>query len=242
MTALVGPQAAYAGKADDTLNVAFKTEITGRDRFFDLTVATSIITPHVWDHLLYADPITAEIKLGLATSYKVIDAVTMEFELRKGVKFHDGSDFDADDVVYTLNFAADPKNKIRNRSAVKWIKNAEKLGSHKIRLNFKAPNSVATQFLAQDLNIVPDGYYDNGIGRNNVDPVGTGPYKITKTDPGKSYLLERFDNHYEGSPKGKPSIGKIHVRIIPETTTQIAEVMVAAWTGCMSFRSSILSQ
>ena len=56
----------------------------------------------------YRDPKTNEYKGQLATAWKQVDDKTLEFELRQGVKFHNGEEFDADDVVYTLNFVAEP--------------------------------------------------------------------------------------------------------------------------------------
>ncbi len=57
----------------------------------------------VWDTLIYRDPETFQLKPLLATSWKYVDDTTLEFELRPGVTFQDGSPFTADDVVYTVN-------------------------------------------------------------------------------------------------------------------------------------------
>lgn len=62
-----------------------------------------------------------EVVPDLAESFKVVDATTLEFRLRKGVKFQDGSDFNADDVKFTLERVADEKNAAPNRSKVATI-------------------------------------------------------------------------------------------------------------------------
>ena len=62
-----------------------------------------------------------EIVPDLAESFAVVDPTTLEFKLRKGVKFQDGSDFTADDVKFTIERVADEKNASPNRSKVATI-------------------------------------------------------------------------------------------------------------------------
>ena len=58
---------------------------------------------HGWDTLVYRNPDTFKLEPLLATEWKQVDPTTIDFTLRPGVKFHDGSPLTADDVVYTLN-------------------------------------------------------------------------------------------------------------------------------------------
>src|SRR3546814_17800114 len=91
------------------------------DPYFNNVRIGVIIAANVWDTLLYRDPLTNEYKGQLAKSWKQVDDKTLEFELREGIKFHNGEEFDADSVVYTLNFVADPKNKSTTQQNVRWI-------------------------------------------------------------------------------------------------------------------------
>ena len=216
---------AMAGKDDDTLNVALELEMTNLDSYYETAGSVHVIKPHIWDGLLYVDPVSLEVKPSLAKSYKFIDNLTVEFELEKNIKFHDGTDFDADDVVYTLNWVANPDNKVKQKNAVEWLSSAEKIDQFNVRVHFKEPNPVALQFFAGYLMIYPEGIYDNGTSVMNEKPVGTGPYMVTSLTPGKEYILKRFDGYFKNSPKGIPAIQNINIRIIAETTTQIAEVM-----------------
>src|SRR5436190_16623383 len=97
---------AAAGKKDDTLVWATDRDNPIADPFYLNTRELVVIGHHVWDTLVIIDPKTAEIKPLLATKWKWVDATTLEFELRKGVKFHSGREMDADDVVYTFNHAS----------------------------------------------------------------------------------------------------------------------------------------
>ena len=92
-----------------------------------------VIGHTAWDGLLFRDLDTGEFKPLLATGYKWVDNVTLEFDLRDDVVFHDGSSFDADDVVYTVNHVSNKDNGVLTFKNVNWMKNAEKLGSHKVK-------------------------------------------------------------------------------------------------------------
>jgi peptide/nickel transport system substrate-binding protein len=56
-------------------------------------------------------------------------------------------------------------------------------------------------------------------------PVGAGPYKITKVEPGVSVDFERFEDYWAGSPKGKPAIRKMSLRFVPDATTEMTELL-----------------
>jgi peptide/nickel transport system substrate-binding protein len=56
-----------------------------------------------------------------------------------------------------------------------------------------------------------------------LKPVGTGPYKVTEVEPGRHFVLEKYDGYHD-SPKGQPKIGKVDIRTIPDVNTQMAEL------------------
>ncbi len=225
MLFVFGIQSGHAGKKDDTLNVGTKTELGNVDKFFNANRTGMLVQRLFTDGLLYTDPVTLEIKPALATSWKWINPKLMEFELRKGVKFHDGSEMTADDVVYTLNYVSDPAIKTKG-SYLKNIDHVEKLNAFKVRIHMKEPYPLMPNRLAGGISIYKKGCYDkNGSLSQNINPNGTGPYRLTKILDGKGFAFEKFDNYYKDSPKGQPSIGKIVIRIIPEINTQIAEVL-----------------
>jgi len=146
---------AHAGKSDDTLNVAIDRELESIDNYYNTAREGIVISRMVWDALLYRDPKTNEYLPNLATAYKWVDSKTLEFDLRKGVKFHNGEKFDADDVVFTLNYIADPKNGAKPARNVNWWQKAEKLGDYKVRLNLKKEFPAALEFLSGPLVIYP---------------------------------------------------------------------------------------
>jgi peptide/nickel transport system substrate-binding protein len=216
---------ALAGKSDDTLNAAFAAEPEPLDNYKIAGREGLILARHVFDGLLYKDLDTGEIKPALAKAWRFADPMTMEFDLREGVTFHNGAKLTADDVVYTLNSVVDPKYGARYRIAVDWIDKVEKIADDKVRIRMSKPFAGAVEMLADALSIYPQAYFKEvGSAGMAAKPVGTGPYRLVEMAPGTRYVFERFDDHYAGSPKGKPAIKRIVVRTIPEMNTQYAEL------------------
>ena len=217
---------ALADKASNSVKFAYDQVPENIDPFFNNMRAGVILGQHIWDTLIYRDPATNEYKGQLATSWKQIDDKTLEFELRKGVKFHDGSDFTADDVVYTLNFVAKPESRVTTQANVNWIDKAEKLGDYKVRLTTKQTFPAAIEYLAGPVVIHSAKYYEKvGPKGMNEKPIGTGPFKVTNHAIGKSVSLERNADYFKDGPKPVPKVAKVEFRWIPDRQTQMAEVL-----------------
>jgi peptide/nickel transport system substrate-binding protein len=228
------PQMAEAGKKDDTLVWATDRENSITDSNYLNTRELVIIGSLIYDRLVHLDD-KYEPQPLLATAWTWVNDTTLDLDIRKGVKFHSGKELDADDVIYTLSFLINKENGALSYSYVSYIKTAEKLDSHKVRLHFEKPFPTALIFLAGVPNIMAKGHYDNAPvkpdGKKDFGAVpgnGTGPYKIAEIKPGESILMEKNTQYWDGSPKGKPSIGKIKFRTIKDSNTRLAEVMTGA--------------
>ena len=103
----VAPSAVQAQKAADTLRILFLDAVPNIDMYFNSQRTGLILAHQAWDMLVHRDPATFEIKPALATDWKLSDT-SLDLNIRKGVKFHDGSALTADDVVYTIAMASDP--------------------------------------------------------------------------------------------------------------------------------------
>src|SRR5688572_6006684 len=86
------------------LRMALAAEPSSMDPHFHNLTPNNALTSHVFERLVQFDPKMTPIP-GLATSWKTIDDNTWEFKLRPGVKWHDGSPFTADDVIFTMERA-----------------------------------------------------------------------------------------------------------------------------------------
>jgi peptide/nickel transport system substrate-binding protein len=196
------------------------------DPYFNNTRLGVIVGQHVWDTLIYRDPRTGDYKGQLATRWKWIDDKTLEFDLRRGVKFHNGATFNADDVVYTLNFIAKPENKVVNQQYVGWIAGAEKLDDYKVRLITKQPFPAALEYLAYYIVIHPHAYHAAaGPAGMSEKPIGTGPFRVVEHARGKGMRLERNPDYFPDSPKARPAIDKLEIRYVPDRQTQTAELI-----------------
>src|ERR671933_767751 len=224
LTAFATP--APAAKRDNSIRFAYDQLVENIDPYFNSGRLGVIVAHQVWDTLIYRDPKTNAYKGQLATAWRQIDDCTLEFDLRQGVKFHNGQEFTADDVVYTLNFVAKPENKVITQQNVDWIDHAEKLDAYRVRVVAKKPFPAAIEYLAGPVVIHPHEYYSKvGPKGMNEKPVGSGPYRIAQHVPGKLILLERNPDYFKDGPKPAPKVPRVEIRIIPDRQTQVAELL-----------------
>ncbi len=232
VVAALGAGPALAGKSNDTLVWATDREADVALPYYNNIRELVIIAHAVWDTLVDRDTKTFRYGPSLATSWKWVDNTTIDFTLRKGVIFHDGSSFEADDVVGTLNHVSRADSGVLTKRNVSWIKGAQKLSKYKVRIHLKEPFPAAMEFISMALPIMPSEIWQTAkkdakgkIDYATIDEIGTGPYKIAKVVPGESITMEANRNYWAGSPKGKPEIGTVIFKTVPDTEAQIAQIL-----------------
>lgn len=220
------PSLARAQKAADTLRIQFVDAVPNVDMYFNSQRTGLILAHQAWDMLVERDPATFEIKPSLATDWKFVGDNQLDLNIRQGVKFHDGSSLSADDVVYTINMATDPMSKVATASNYAWIDKAEKTGDFAVSIKMKKPTPAALEYLAMVTPIHPKAYREK-VGPDGfaAKPIGAGPYKIVKNDQGKQVLYERFEDYWQGSPKGRPAIKTLDVRFVPDLATEVTNLL-----------------
>ncbi|MGE3646660.1 MAG: ABC transporter substrate-binding protein [Beijerinckiaceae bacterium] len=219
---------AAAQKSKDTLRVGVYQPISVVDGVFDPHPQTNLMDRMVFDFLLTYDADQRKYMPGLAESWKRIDPLTMEFKLRKGVKFHDGSEFDADDVVYSFDFVTDPNVKFRFKDTTYGnIDKATKIDKYTVRVKTKKPFAAFESRLANSPPIFPSDYHSKLEAKNffGRKPIGTGPYKAVEVTPSR-VVLEKNPEYKHGN-SGKPAgkIGRIEIAHVPDAQTQVARMM-----------------
>lgn len=218
--AVLGP-AAQAQKSNDTLRVTWRDAVPDVDPYRNALRTGLIVAHEAWDMLVYRDPETFKIVPALATSWVLSDPTTLDFTLRPGVKFHNGDPFSADDVVYTFNtIINDPKTSVPGNFA--FIARAEKLGDLKVRVKLKTVFPAALEYFAMTLPIYPKAYREKvGPSEYSQKPIGTGPYRITRVNGSSEIDMERFEDHYKDSPKGRPAVKYLKINQVLDAAGEL---------------------
>src|SRR4030088_1824169 len=216
---------ALAQKSADTLRITWRDAIPDVDPYHNSQRTGMVVAFQAFDCLVYRDPVTMEIKPALATSWKQVDATTIDFTLREGVTFQNGDPFTADDVVYTINTIIHDK-RVSIPAYYTSFAGAGKIGALHVRLKLTGVSPAVMEYLAMVTPIWPMAYREKiGADAYAQAPIGTGPYKITKVDGTTEIDLERYDGYYAGSPKGRPAIRTIKIHEVPDATTEMNELI-----------------
>ncbi|MBK8325432.1 MAG: ABC transporter substrate-binding protein [Betaproteobacteria bacterium] len=197
-----------------------KLELNTLDPHFFAAFPTGSSHQYLYDKLIVLD---AKLKprAALAESWKLVDDLTWEFRLRKGVTFHDGSPFSADDVLFTLERVPNVPNSPNSFSQyTRGIEKATKVDDHTVVLRTKAPNPM----LPNDLSNVFIVSAKVAKGATTADfnsgkaAIGTGPYKLVEWVNGERLVVERNDRYW--GPKGHWA--KVTEKVISKDPTRLA--------------------
>lgn len=143
----------------------------------------------------------------LAESWEAsADAKSWTFNLRKGVTFHNGKDFVADDVIASLALHTAPDSKSAARPIVEAIESIKKQNDHQVTMTLKSGNADFP-FLMSDYHILI--HPADGIEESIAKGIGTGAYKAESFDPGVRALVSKYADHYDDSKGHFDSIEQI---------------------------------
>jgi len=127
------------------------------------------------------------------------DAKVWTFDLRKGVTFHNGKPFGADDVIASMRMHVAEDSKSAAKPLVSAITDMEKLSEHQMRFTLAAGNADFPYLMSDyHLLIFPDGMIEEAIANG----IGTGLYKVESFDPGVRTVVSRVDGHYKDGRAG----------------------------------------
>ncbi len=217
---------ALAQKSADTLRVYWRDQVNDVDPYYNSLRTGLIVAHHAWDGLVYRDPDGYVIKPLIAKSWKWTDETTLDFELRTDLTFHNGDKLTAADVVYTIGVLTDPKSGIAVPSNYSWIAGAEEIDASHVRLKTKSAFPAALQYLAFVTPIYPKAYREK-VGHDvyKNQPIGSGPYRITKVDGVSQIDLERFEAYPADMAKPRPPIRKLIIKEVTDATAEITGLL-----------------
>jgi peptide/nickel transport system substrate-binding protein len=224
VAALAALSAVVAASAQRAPQAAAKTLVVGRTADVDKLdphLATAFQTIQTLD-LVYGTLVqltpSLDIVPGLATSWKFSnDARTLTLRLRSGVRFHDGSAFDSQDVKASLSRIVNPKTVAVARSNLADIWRIAAPGPRTVVIRLHNPDVPLLAALA-DVNTAILSSADIASGSFVRQPNGTGPFKFSKWTPGQSVDLAANPAYWGG----KVQLGGVQFRVIPDETSVLS--------------------
>jgi len=194
---------------------------------------TETIIRNMHDGLLTRDQ-DMKVVPEIAESWTQTSPTAFEFKIRKGIKFHDGSELTVEDVKFTLDrltvegAMGDGQTSPR-KSLLGPVKDIEIVGGDTIRINLTEPWPLLPAMLP----------FQEFVSKAFVEKVGTagmataengaGPFKLVEWRKGDSIIMERFDDYYGGSPDiapvGKACVDRVIFKVIPETASRVAALL-----------------
>ena len=177
----------------------------------------------VYERLIAFDK-TMKLVPQLATSWSVSDdARTFTLKLRKGVKFQDGTDFNAAAVKFNIDRLADPNLNLRKHSLFKMVDHVETPDDDTVVIKLKEPFGAMINTLAHPSVVMESPAAIRKYGKDIAKhPVGTGPFTFGTWIPGEKLVVVKNDNYRD---RQWPQVDKVTFYPVPENGTRVAMLM-----------------
>jgi len=210
-----------AATAQD-LRIGLASEPTSMDPHYHNLSPNNSLLSHVFESLVDQDE-HQRLQPGLAESWKAIDDTTWEFKLRRGVKFHDGTPFTADDVLFSFERAPNVEGSPASFGIYARGKTLVKVDDHTVHFKTTAayplmPNDVSQIFIISRKHGTGARTPDYNSGKAAV---GTGAFRYVEYTPGNRIILQRNDSYW-GS---KPQWARVVFRGIKSAPSRVAALL-----------------
>src|SRR6266481_3227935 len=212
--------AADTPKKGGTLRVGFYIEAATMDPHF----SGSKIDRQVY-HNIYEPLVTLDVKLGikpgLAESWQQPDPKTLILRLRRGVKFHDGTDFNAEAVRFNFNRMKTEPKSVR-KGEVASIESVDVVDAYTVKINLRRPDAalLATLTDRAGMMLSPKVAQERGPElERNAKGAGTGPFEFVEWVKDDHLLIKRNEGYW--NKQGGPYLDRIRYRPIPDDTVKL---------------------
>ncbi len=180
----------------------------------------SNVSQQIFEGLVWLDD-ENNVLPALAESWEISeDGTEYIFHLREGVKFHNGADFTAQDVVTSWEAGKDPANAyayVHERAD-----SVEVIDDYTVKITTPEPDPLFLIIPARDWAMIPTDYFNEvGLAGIEENPIGTGPFKFVEWVKGERVVLEAFEDYWD---EGLPKVASLVFRPIPESSTRVAAV------------------
>ncbi len=175
---------------------------------------------------------TGDLTPAVAESYTVSeDRLTYTFTLREGVKFHNGDEVTAEDVVYSINRCADTTDGTPLVEAFSVIQSVEAVDARTVAITISEPSN---EFISYMTTAILPADYD----QQDTAPVGTGPFKFVSRAAQDNIVLEKFDEYW-----GTPAyLDKVTFKIIENADSLVMSLQSGAIDLCSHLTSTQVAQ
>ncbi len=203
----------------DSLVIAFEADAGTLIANSDVNYVTDTQIRNIYDPLIDRDGQSGEFVPVLAEEWENVDELTWRLKLKEGVKFHNGADFDANAVKFSIDYILDDANKSFYKSRWVNVKEVKVISPTEVEIITSTPFPSLIQRIAEDLLIMEPGYVEEvGTDEAAKKPVGTGPYKFAEWSRDNYLKLEAFEDYW----KGTPEIKTLEFRYIPEFSSRLS--------------------
>jgi peptide/nickel transport system substrate-binding protein len=217
LACLVTPMAAQTAK--QVLTIDTPNDAATLDPHLQWDTDSYGVYRNIFDNLLTRDAM-GKIVPQIATAWRFVDDIHIEFDIRPDVKFQDGTPLSSEDVVFSVTRITKPTLKSPQLSQFDQIADAQALGPTKVRLTMKKPYPVLLAQLVK-LSIVPKAYVERvGDQVFNLKPLGSGPYKLRGWQKGIQVVLDANESYW----RGKPPFKTVIFRAVPDVSTRVADL------------------
>jgi peptide/nickel transport system substrate-binding protein len=216
---MVSPAAASAAPAGKVV-IAQGVDPTTLDMMNQQEQPASNVGAQMFDMLVDRDQSLKLVPTLAAEMPKLVAPTIWEIKLRKGVKFHNGEDFDAESVKWSLERLANPANKLRGSTSFAPIERVEIVDPYTVRVHTKKPWPLFVSHMAlrQASMYPPKEYAGKDTAAISKNPIGTGPYKFVRWAKDEEIVMEAFPGYWRGAP----SIKTVIFKPIPDDAVRVA--------------------
>lgn len=177
----------------------------------------------IYNQLVDADQsLKPRPETSLAKSWEISENPhSITFNLREGVKFHDGTPFNAEAVKFNIERLLDPKTKATPRSSFTVIDSVDVLGEYKVRFNLNGPWGAALSMLSDRGGVMNSPTAVKKLGQDyGFQPSGTGPFKVAEVVTGSHVRFVRNEDYWATDADGNrlPYLDEITIKVIQDET------------------------
>lgn len=210
------------GESKGPLVIGFEADATTLMANHDVNYTTDTLVRNIYDPLIDRAGESGEFVPVLAEEWENVDETTWRLKLKEGVKFHNGADFNANSVKYSIDYILNEETGSFYRSRWSNIEEVVVLSDYEVEIRTAIPFPSLIQRIAEDLLIIEPGYVEEvGIEQASREPIGTGAYTFVEWSRDNHLKLKAFEDYW----LGKPEIEEVEFRIIPEFSARMSAFM-----------------